>query len=178
MIKDLDPTIKIKVDGETEQLGRKLWEENSLISFLEAYELATGEPLIVKRRSERPDFICERMDGAEVGLELTRLDPDKSVLDEIWRLLEKKSASMHKKGWQCAQKTILVFEMISCEPSDIADLRDPTLQSDFQSYGFLEIWVADYTGLDAYGDVELFSLHPQVLWGYYERPWPHRKPYG
>jgi len=49
---------------------------------------------------------------------------------------------------------------------------------DFESYGFDEIWIADYTGLEAYGDIELFCLYPSEWWGFYERPNPYAKPYG
>ena len=51
-------------------------------------------------------------------------------------------------------------------------------KDDFRSYGFDEIWIADYTGLEAYGDIELFCLYPPEWWGFYERENPGRKPYG
>ncbi|MCG6538254.1 MAG: hypothetical protein L7F78_26940, partial [Syntrophales bacterium LBB04] len=52
------------------------------------------------------------------------------------------------------------------------------LQDDFTSHGFSEIWIADYSGLEPYGNIELYGLFPMKWWGYHERPWPDRKPYG
>ncbi len=39
------------------------------------------------------------------------------------------------------------------------------LCDDFNDHGFAEIWLADYTGLEAYGDIELFCLYPSEQWG-------------
>ena len=44
--------------------------------------------------------------------------------------------------------------------------------------GFLEVWLADYTGIEAYGDIELFGLKPEKYWGFHERESPSLKPYG
>jgi hypothetical protein len=52
------------------------------------------------------------------------------------------------------------------------------MKSDFAGYGFVEIWIADYTGIEAYRDIELFGLAPVRWWGYHQRQNPYRKPYG
>ena len=41
---------------------------------------------------------------------------------------------------------------------------------------FLEFWIVDYTGIEAYDNVELFCVYPDTRYGYYERPF--QKPYG
>ncbi len=48
----------------------------------------------------------------------------------------------------------------------------------FESYGFDEIWIADYTCEEAYGAIDLFCLHPPEWWGYYERHGHSWKSYG
>jgi hypothetical protein len=48
---------------------------------------------------------------------------------------------------------------------------------EFTEHGFQEVLIADHSGLDAYGDVELFGLFPKTLWGYHERVY-RGKPYG
>ncbi len=50
------------------ELGKKIVEKEDLDYFLHAYELVTGEELS-SRPHERPDFICERPTGEEVGIE-------------------------------------------------------------------------------------------------------------
>ena len=49
-------------------------------------------------------------------------------------------------------------------PEELADL------------GFAEVWVADYSELDAYRSIEVFGLYPEKYWGYHKRD--RGKPYG
>jgi hypothetical protein len=53
---------------------------------------------------------------------------------------------------------------------------DSELEPPPDPHGFKEIWLADYSELEAYGNIELFCLHPDRLWGYYESV--RGKPYG
>lgn len=39
------------------------------------------------------------------------------------------------------------------------------LQLGFSNYGFIELWIDDYRGLEAYGDIELFGLFTGKLYG-------------
>ena len=48
---------------------------------------------------------------------------------------------------------------------------------DFANLGFAEVWAADWTGLGAYGDVELIGLYPPEWQGHHENDW-RGKPYG
>jgi hypothetical protein len=44
--------------------GQKIVEAMHLDHFLDAYEWVTGESLHVVRVGERPDFVCQRLDGS------------------------------------------------------------------------------------------------------------------
>lgn len=176
-------------------LGKKMVEEEQLRYFVEAYERTTGDRLIV-HRSETPDFAGRRSDGSKVGVELTevRRDPDTAfadsvfnrrdsmdssdALNRVYELVEKKAATFTKKAKAIMRRTVLVLQLTDCPLADLRLMLDASLHEDFASYRFAEIWLADYTDLDAYGDVELFGLSPRKWWGFHPRPDPGRKPYG
>jgi len=179
-----------------QHVGKKMVEENDLEYFIDAYESVTREKLVVKCASEKPDFICERPDGTRVGVELTKVmrDPEtalwertfnhqeymtnSSALDLVYGTVERKAEKMTKNKGIAISSIILVLQLMDCPLSELKSMLDSDLQNDFTSYRFLEIWIADYTGLDAYGDIELFGLSPLKWWGFHERRNPHRKPYG
>jgi hypothetical protein len=172
----------------------KKWiEEEALGHFLNAYSSTTGEHLFLIPH-ESPDFVGEREDGRAVGVELTaiRWDPDTrtamkilsydeymdagEVLDRIGAMLEKKATKRRSPIWKHPNATILVLMLEDAQLDAVHWIFDPTLSKEWESYGFEEIWVADYTELDAFNDVELFGLHPVSYWGYHRRI--PRKPYG
>ena len=181
-----------------QEIGKKMVEEEELLYFLDAYKQAVEEYLIYdvfSGRHERPDFICRRPDGTHVGVELVRVmrDPRDAqadyILDRIefmdgedaiwmlYRMIEKKEKKRRQPDWDLPDNTILVLQFIDCPISNL-HLLDESLKKDFESYGFDEIWIADYTGEEAYGDIELFCLYPPEWWGFYERANPWKKPYG
>ena len=177
------------------ELGKKLIEEVDLGHFIKAYEWVTGDRLTLIYRRESPDFVCMRSNGSEVGVELTNImrDPEQAfyetviekkecisasdTFDMAYCLASKKSKKKNKNKWPYSRKTILVLQSDECPLEEIDLYVDPSLQSDFALFGFKEIWLADFTEIDAYGDIELFGLHPKKWWGYHRRPNPHRKPY-
>ena len=181
-----------------QERGKKMVEEAEVEYFLDAYEHVTGERLEVSP-SESPDFIGERPDGTLVGLELTKIvrAPETAQWDEIlwheqhmetddarefaWALAEAKSRKMKENDWPCRDSMILVLQLMDCPLDSLMSYLgfDPEIMlHDYGSLGFAEVWLADYTGLEAYGDIELFGLYPKKWWGYYQRPNPGRKPYG
>ncbi len=179
-----------------QDVGKKMVEENELEYFIDAYKYVTGEELVVVDRGEKPDFVCERADGTCVGIELTKImrDPEtahweavlnhqeymssQAALDLVYETVAKKAEKTTRNDRIGINNTILVLQLMDCPLSELKSMLDSDLQKDFASYGFAEIWIADYTGLDAYGDIELFGLSPLKWWGYHERRNPHRKPYG
>ncbi len=175
------------------QMGQKMVEEVHLGYFLDAYEWVTSERLHVDRADERPDFVCQRPDGSYVGIELTRVvrDPKAAWSDEVFSHQEYMSAhdailrincdivvkdEKRRSGrWLLPDATILVVQLMDCPVRSVGlDL----LAEDVDPHGFIEVWVADYTDLDAYGDIELFGLYPLRWWGHHERRNSGQKPYG
>jgi len=162
-----------------QEIGKKMVEESELEYFLCAYEYVTGEKLTIVQFGERPDFVCEREGGLRVGVELTKIvddwdgaffdGDDFKAIDRIYELIETKAKKIKDRGWITGPNTILVLQLHGWPLSEIMPFLTDDLQSDFNSYGFVEIWIADYTGLDAYGDIELFGLYPSKWWGYHQR---------
>lgn len=178
------------------ELGKKMIEEEDLLSFLEAYKENVEEYLSYSfGRSERPDFICYRPDGMPVGVELVRVmrDPmlaqadyildridfmdSESAVEMLYQMIEKKEEKRCQPDWTLPDNTILVIQFVDCPVTNLYQL-DESLKDDFKSYGFDEIWIADYTCEEAYGAIDLFCLYPSEWWGYYERQGHSWKPYG
>ena len=63
-----------------QDIGKKAVEENDLEPFLKEYERITNFSLKIIERTERPDFIVQRSDGTQLGIELTKVmrDPESS----------------------------------------------------------------------------------------------------
>ncbi len=175
-----------------QQIGKREEELIYLDPFTEAYQRATGEGIFVKAGPDPPDFIGVRETGEEIAVELTRImrDPESAQSDEILRrqefmdsdkaleliyhALEKKEEQRINYGiW--ADKTILVINLVDCPLPSLRPYLE-SLQDDFISHGFVEVWLANHSD-DAYSDIELFGLSPLKVWGYYPRP-PGQKPYG
>jgi hypothetical protein len=175
--------------------GKKLAEEMDLEPFLDEYEHVTGIKLAGVAGSERPDFICQR-GRRRVGLELVKAmqDPvqrqweailgreglmhglDAALLvQEIAFAKERKRASA---GWQYAESTILVIQLIGSDGEEMAEYLDDQLMDEMAETGFREIWIADHSQMDPYGTVQLIGVKPRRWRG----PHPHRysemKPYG
>ena len=135
-------------------------------------------------------LICERNGGSCVGVELTNVmkdwelgnviseSGDLEAIDRIYELITGKSEKMIRNNWATKDNTILVLQLTGWSLAEVKNFLGSDLKKDFASYGFAEIWIADYTGIDAYGDIELFGLYPEKWWGYHQQPNPHCKPYG
>lgn len=176
-----------------QDVGKKMGEESELEHFIDAYEYITGQRLIIMQAGEKPDFLCKRENGSIVGIELTKVIrdpetaqadrilkrqdymPDTDALNFVYEAVAKKAEKI--TNWP-TKDIILVLQLMDCQLSALRNVLDASLKKDFESYGFSEIWIADYTALDAYGDIELFGLYPSRWWGYHQRRNPQRKPYG
>lgn len=176
-----------------QDVGKKMVEQSELEHFIDAYEYITGQRLIIMHVGEKPDFLCKRENGSIVGIELTKVMrdpetaqadrilkrqdymPDTDALNFVYEAVAKKAEKI--ANWS-TKDIILVLQLTDCQLSALRNVFDDSLKKDFESYGFSEIWIADYTALDAYGDIELFGLYPSKWWGYHQRRNPQRKPYG
>lgn len=180
-----------------QDMGKKEVETSELIPFLEARELVTGQgpSYILGLWTESPDFICARHDSGLVGVELTKVTEDHDLVfwdrlrygevrldpyrtqETMQYLIDRKEKARANRYTNKVTDNILVLQLVD---GSLDQLRGAFagLEDDFTSHGFSEIWLADYSGLDAYGDIELFGLFPTQWWGRHSRPWPDRKPYG
>lgn len=177
------------------EIGKKEVERMELDPFLDAYKHSTGRVFEFCWGSENPDFICKRDSGEQIGIELTKVmrdprdqfweqilfrkeEPDLyESLETISHLIEKKEKARKERYVNTVEDTILVLQIMDGSLDTITPMMEG-LEEDFKSYGFKEIWLADYSGLEAYGDIELFGLYPSEMYGFHQRPWPDRKPYG
>jgi len=179
-----------------QHMGKKEIERFGLDYFIDAYKWVTGEQLTELDSGECPDFICTRSNGEKVGVELVRVmrDPEEAqferiankkfqadpqeTLDRIYGLLDEKDRKRSNTYGHWADKTILVLQLYDCSILSFQPFITNDMKNDFAVYGFVEIWLADYTGIEAYRDIELFGLVPAKWWGYHQRRNPYRKPYG
>ncbi len=176
--------------------GKKFNEESAFGYFTEAYEYVTGRTLAIISCSESPDFICQCSSKEQpLGLELTKVmrDPESRRWDTtlfkkdflepsdaialIWGTAHRKAELKKKNRWPNSNNIILVLQLIDTPLRHIKTCLTDDLINDFASLDFMEIWLADYSEIDAYGDIELFGLYPQQWRGYHQRPNPYRKPF-
>jgi hypothetical protein len=174
---------------------KKEAEEETLKLFSEAYESVTGEPIEVIEVSERPDFICVRRDGCKVGVELAKVrrgHPDdilwdrlidkqdymsiEDALEKLQEVAAEKETKRNEPDWRFPESTMLLIELTDIPLSQIKGCIKVDILPDLYATGFTEIWLADFTGLEAYGNVELFCVRPDEWAGYYPRG--PQKPYG
>lgn len=173
-------------------LGKKLVEEEHLLQFLHAYQTVTGIPLSLHSRSESPDFLCIRPPGELVGVELARSphDYETRLDDRIWtdRTLSSfdllasvasiTAAKEQKRKSNHWQNTILVIELLDYSFDSLAWTSDTSFADDFSDTGFLEIWLADHSTVEPFGEVRLIGLYPSRIFGIHHQPGLEGKPYG
>lgn len=153
-------------------------EEMDLDHFRDAYAHVTGRSLIPVASGERPDFICRWGRAKPVGVELTYVPIGPFGLSfSLCDAATAKASKLKSPDWTLADRTILVL-MVQ-EPLRYLDgSRDPSeVLAEFK-LGFIEIWAADYSLLDAYSNIELFGLYPRRWFGFHRRPNWSSKPYG
>ena len=178
-----------------QQERKKELEALSLEQFIDAYKYVTNEQLLVDEARENPDFLCRFNNDDLVGVELAKImrDPRDAIHEEIvdkheemgvyetmeliQNFIERKEKARKDRYIKSVDETIHVLELVDGSLDSYRWYLDD-LKGDFCNHGFLEIWLADYTELDAYGDIELFGLYPDKWWGYHQRVNPGRKPYG
>jgi hypothetical protein len=183
--------------SSSNETAKKEAEREALYPFLDAYALATGQRLELVEDGENPDFICVRpiSEGTPVGVELARIThgPIKAHWDRIldgkveleafdaqalvFELIGRKEEARATRYVQRVKDCMLVLQLEDGSLHHVRHALDG-LESDFKDHGFSEIWIADYSGLDAYGNVELYGLYPAKYWGFHERPNHDSKPYG
>ena len=176
---------RIQKEGESERLAY----------FLDEYFNITGERIEVLESTERPDFICSKENGSKIGIELTMVTRGDLQLIQYDKIIEKmdfmsiedaidmiqwrailKEEKRSKGNWKLPDANILVIELTDIPLSWIEHTISSKLFPDLYSTGFMEVWLADFTGIEAYDNIETFCVQPDELEGYYPREF--QKPYG
>lgn len=171
-------------------------ETKDLVYFLESYQNATGNKLQLLEASERPDFICEYSNGLKVGVELTMITRHPKA--RFWdRVLEKrkfmkaeealeliqlqtveKDNKRAEKNWTFSKKTILVIQLKDISLSKLKPFLQVENFPDLYSTKFKEIWLGDYSEVEAYNSINTFCLKPMENFGFFHRSNPYQKPFG
>ena len=142
------------------QNAQKSLEQRQLSYFLKAYKEVTGQRLVsLDEYGERPNFICERPSSKQVGIELTRPhhDHDLVVWDRIWEpgclmdsddlswaiysAVANKRRKLKSGTWRLPRATILVVQLVDYTFDSLDWLKDTSLHHNYESTGFIEIWV-------------------------------------
>lgn len=178
-------------DKETE---KKAKEEEALFLFLELYNDITGNNLELLESYERPDFICVLQNGNLVGVELTKvrrshpndilfdkinkkqhfMSPDQA-LDKIQQLIISKDKARNNPDWKFSEATILILELVDIPLANIKHFLSEVFIPEISLNGFEEIWLVDFSEIQAYGSIEMFCLRSYTWKGYYSRGM--QKPY-
>ena len=179
-----------------QEYGKKLVEEMDLEPFLKEYEWVTGLALQLVNRTERPDFIVQRSDGTQLGIELTKVmrDPESSfwarVLNgeefadpvktaiRLQELIYRKDAKRSGFGWTLPDRTVLVLQLMDSSIDQVVSFLDKQVIKELNETGFFEIWFADYTILDAFGTIQLYGIKPKRWQGLHSHSRTGNKPYG
>jgi hypothetical protein len=176
-------------------LRKKSLERELAERFVEARAEAIDRRLSIGPAQENPDFQCWDDEGNELGLEVTqvtngpeaafwtKLLNDESELNPfdasamIFSLLERKERARAARYSKQFSRCILLLALgeVSIQTLKVA-LEG--IENDFNNHGFEEVWLADFSGLEAYGNIELFGLFPSEYWGHHIRPNAYTKPYG
>jgi hypothetical protein len=178
----------------TQYEEKKARERDDLELFLSAYEAETGLKLAVLRDQETPDFVCARPDGSTIGIELTKITshPEINLEHRIWgegarhsgselawivaSYVVRKGETLRKNGWPL-EDAMLVIQVYDSPLWETHRGLDLSLDDDYSEYPFAEVWIADHSALEAFGQVELFCAHPPSTAGYYALH-TRRKPFG
>jgi len=102
-------------------------------------------------------------------------------MDAVWLVQgavyakEKKRAS---PGWRYPRTTILAIQLIGSEGDEMAKHLDDQIMDEMANTGFCEIWVADYSPMEQYGEIQLIGVKPKRWRGLHRHRSYGTKPYG
>lgn len=169
------------------EIGKREQEREHLTLFLSAYARIGGENFSLFD-SETPDFLGRDSEGRTVGIELTQLrfSPQerggRSIFgrglvdhDAYWKLLDLLNSKQRILArWPQCERRILVVMLIDTSLDELGafDTDRPAESC------FTEIWLADYTQLDAFGAVDLFAVVHPTLSGHFATGNRGQKPFG
>lgn len=179
-----------------QDIGKKAVEENDLEPFLKEYERITNFSLKIIERTERPDFIVQRSDGTQLGIELTKvmLDPESTFwarvlngeeqadpVDTAIYLQEaiyRKDIKRSESNWKLSKRTVLLLQLMDSSIDQVVLFLDVQIIKEINKTGFFEIWIGDYSILEAYGTIQLYCIKPKKWRGLHDHLNSGKKPYG
>ena len=173
------------------ELGKREEEREYLALFLDAYRDATGETFPELYDSETPDFLDRDREGRVVGIEITQLrfapderhmrliyPPGHNDTDAFWRLLDllhQKDQKLTSGAWPKCERKVLVVMLIDAPLGGIAHGIETDRPDED---GFDEVWLADHTQAEAFGEVDIYAVvHPHLEGRFATGDWG-QKPYG
>ncbi|KUK86468.1 MAG: hypothetical protein XE03_1484 [candidate division TA06 bacterium 34_109] len=137
-----------------------------------------------------------RSDGVKLGIELTKImrdpnsafwarvlnreeqaEPLESALN-LQELIYDKDKKLSKPNWQFPDKTILLLQLMDSPIDHVVSLLDNEIIKEINETGFLEIWIGDYSILEAYGTIQLYCIKPKKLQGLHDHINTGKKPFG
>ena len=175
--------------------GKKMIERDEAQRFVEEYTRVTGVELVLLGAGERPDFVCGKR-GRYYGLELVRAMQD-PVLRK-WEVILRGEGHLHgmdalmlvqeavyvkdvkraSPGWRYPRSTILAIQLIGSDCDQMARYLDDQIMDEMAQTGFREIWVADYSPMEPYGEIQLFGVKPKRWRDLHRHRLYGTKPYG
>lgn len=179
-----------------QEYGKKQVEEMELEQFLKEYECITGLSLQLVVRAEHPDFVAQRSDGTELGIELSKIICDlqsafwarvlsgKEFADPVetaicmQELIYRKDAKRSVSGWTLPDRTMLILQLMDSSFDQVISFLDNQVIKELNETGFFEIWLADYTILEAFGTIQLYGIKPERWPGLHDHSKRGNKPYG
>ena len=94
------------------------------------------------------------------------------LTDKVIEKEEKRKES----NWRLQEATILIVEITDIPLSEIRGCIKPDVLPALYATGFAEVWLVDFTGIEACDNVKLFCASPNE-WAWYH-PRVLQKPYG
>lgn len=177
-------------DAYADASGRREVEAAVADTFEVQFPVITGRTVKILSTGEAPDRIA-LIDGAETGLELTFIKAGSAdhIIAEILRLVTQKHASYERRGIFDTRPIILLGHLDSpardVEGPALYDVHEELVElfvpSDFDGFGFTEIWLMDYSPKytsrrDPRTPADFFCFAPAEKIGFWERE-RKRRPY-
>jgi len=178
------------------EIGKKQDEESELKLFKREYERITGFSFEIIDRTERPDFIVQRSDGTQLGIELTKVmcnpnsafwarvlngeeqaDPVDTAI-HLQEAIYRKDVKCSEHDWKLSKRTILLLQLMDSLIDQVISFLDVQIIKEINKTGFFEIWIGDYSILEAYGTIQLYGIKPKKWQGLHDHLNTGKKPYG
>ncbi len=104
-------------------------------------------------------------------------DPVETAI-RLQKLIYCKDAKRSGSGWTLPDRTVLVLQLMDSSIDHVVSFLDKQVIKELNETGFFEIWLADYTILEAFGTIQLYGIKPERWQGLHSYSRAGNKPYG